>query len=98
MSFQGAFRFTGGKKLDDNQYRYLLLFWQVERYQRDVDKMENCPDPIRELVGLRLGAEGEFFVSSKDFLNLHTEGQVRSCKKIRLSFVPYYVVLLQNFG
>lgn len=78
MSFQGAFRFSGGKKLNDDQCRYLLLFWQIERYQRVIDDVKDCSDPVRELVGLPLGAEGEFFVSSQSFLDLPSETQVRS--------------------
>ncbi|GAQ79668.1 hypothetical protein KFL_000350225 [Klebsormidium nitens] len=77
MSFQGAFRFSGGKKLNDHQYRYLLLFWQIERCQRNIDEVKECPDPVRELVGLPLGAKGEFFLSSKDFLDLPTETQTQ---------------------
>lgn len=74
--FKGCFKFAGGKKLSDDQYLYLLLFWRLKRYKRDGRILRGCADPIRERVGLPVGPEGVFFVSSKEFLDLPIETQV----------------------
>ncbi|GAQ79667.1 hypothetical protein KFL_000350220 [Klebsormidium nitens] len=77
-NFQGAFKFCGGTRLEYNQYLHLLLFWQNEQLQRDSGATRNCAHPVRELVGLPFGAEGEFWVSSRDFLDLPLEKQYGS--------------------
>lgn len=58
--FQGNFKFS--KKLNEDQVEYLNIFFNSRRMSRDVSKIENISDPIRERVGLPLGTEGEFFV------------------------------------
>lgn len=82
---QGPFKFSEGRKLNEDQYLYLLLSWQVPRYKRTEMPLEGYPDPIRGLVGLPLGPEGAFFVSSKEFLALPTELQVNHVELIRTS-------------
>lgn len=79
--FQGAFRFSGGKRLEYNQYLYLLLFWQADQSEQGSQYERYCADPVRELVGLPFGAEGEFFVRSKDFLDIPIE------KKVSFNFI-----------
>lgn len=70
--FQGAFQFSGGRRLNENQYRYMLLFWLAPRYKRSIQ----VADPLRELVGLPFDPEGAYFVNSKEFLDLPPETQV----------------------
>ncbi|GAQ83060.1 hypothetical protein KFL_001340140 [Klebsormidium nitens] len=74
--FQGAFRFAEGKKLTQQQYQYLMLFWGIARSKRNVSLLKLHKDPIRDLVGLPLGPEGALFVSSQEFLDLPKEVQV----------------------
>jgi hypothetical protein len=71
--FQGAFQFPGGRRLNENQYRCLLLFSLVPRYKRSIQVV----DPLRELVDHPFGPEGAYFVNSKEFLDLPSETQVR---------------------
>ncbi|GAQ84971.1 hypothetical protein KFL_002150070 [Klebsormidium nitens] len=74
---QGALKFAGGKTLNILQYCYLMLFWGTNRLKRNKESLESYPDPIRESVGLPLGPENAFFVSSKEFLDLPKEMQDR---------------------
>lgn len=83
--FQGAFRFAEGKKLTEHQYPYLMLFWGIARSKRDVRILKQHKDPIRDLVGLPLGPEGAFSVSSQDFLDLPKELQVSTVCSLELS-------------
>lgn len=75
--FQGEFKFAGGKTLNILQYCYLMLFWGTNRYKRNKEMLASYPDPIRESVGLPLGPDNALFVSSKEFLELPKEKQVR---------------------
>lgn len=68
--FAGAFKFSEGKKLSVAQYVYLFLFHEVPRFKRDPQILAAYPDPLREAVGLPMGPEGEYFVSSKEFFDL----------------------------
>lgn len=92
VSFQGAFRFSGSRKLDDNQYLYLLLFWQAEQLHQKSESARDCADPVRELVGLPFGADGEFFVGSEDFFSIPVEKQVRFRNNIRGDWIPNFAL------
>ena len=60
-NFSGKFRFS--KKLNEDQVNYLNTFFNSRRMIRDVSKIKDLPDTIREKVDLPLGVEGEFFVA-----------------------------------
>jgi hypothetical protein len=67
-SFSGAVRFADGKQLTPQQLEYLLLFYcAFSRHKRSVKLLKDHLDPLREAVGLPLGEEGEYFVSSHEF-------------------------------
>jgi hypothetical protein len=84
--FAGAFKFSEGKKLSSGQFLYLLLFHEVPRFKRDPQILAAYPDPLREAVGLPIGPEGEYFVSSQEFLDL-PEGD-----RVSLSWMTTVVV------
>jgi hypothetical protein len=90
-SFRGAMRFADGKQLTPQQLEYLLLFCcACPRHKRLVELLKDHPDPLREAVGLPLGEEGEFFVSSHEFELLPEEQKARTLSNC------FYISLLDN--
>jgi hypothetical protein len=81
--FSGLLRFAEGKVLTPQQFEYLLLFCSGSpRHKRTyVELLKDIPDPLREAVGLPLGEEGEFFVSSQEFAALSEAEKVRFCSR-----------------
>lgn len=69
-SFSGMLYFADGKQLTAQQFEYLLLFCKTPRFKRNVELLKGHPDPLREAVGLPLGEEGEYFVSSQEYEGL----------------------------
>ena len=62
-------RFELNRQLTEAEYAYLLEFSYTNRIKRDCNIFNLIPDPIREAVGLPLGIDGEYFVSSvKNFV------------------------------
>lgn len=59
-------RFDLDKPLTPEQAAYLREFSSTRRMARDVTKMRDYTDPLRDAVGLPLGVEGEFFVGAGD--------------------------------
>jgi hypothetical protein len=57
--------FTLNERLFDSQVLYLLEFSRTRRMKRNVEVLQNVPDPAREAVGLPLGEEGGYFVNQK---------------------------------
>lgn len=43
---------------------YLRAFSQTRRMKRDAAKTAKLPDPVREMAGLPVGIEGEYFVGA----------------------------------
>lgn len=61
--FSGSFELD--KPLEENQRLYLEKFAETRRMQRDPEKVEKFPDPVREAVGLPVGTDGEFYVNAE---------------------------------
>ncbi|MEH2069251.1 MAG: hypothetical protein V7K47_13995 [Nostoc sp.] len=64
--FQGSFQLD--KPLKAEHLAYLKAFSDIRHMKRLVTKLEKIRDPIREAVGLPIGAEGAYFIrtSSKN--------------------------------
>ncbi|GAQ88063.1 hypothetical protein KFL_003970100 [Klebsormidium nitens] len=71
--FSGMMHFADGKKLTPQQFQYLMLFCNIPRFKRNVELLKSHSDPLREAVGLPLGEEGEYFVSSQEYEGLSEE-------------------------
>lgn len=60
--------FTGRFELDKPLIAvhsdYLRAFGQTRRVKRDAAKTAELPDPVREMAGLPVGIEGEYFVGA----------------------------------
>lgn len=78
INFSGMLLFADGKELTQQQFEYLALFCDVPRFKRDVALLKDHPDPLREAVGLPLGAEGEFFVSSHEYQQLPDDSEKKA--------------------
>lgn len=61
--FEGSFAVTPG--LSQEHIDYLYTFSDTRRMKRDPEILKDFPDPLREVVGLPLGIDGEFFISGK---------------------------------
>jgi hypothetical protein len=59
--------------LTPEQAAYLKRFNQSRRMKRNAEIAETFPDPLREAVGLPIGVEGEFYVSSEDLDGVITD-------------------------
>ncbi len=58
--FSGQFEIN--PPLDQNQIEYLEKFSDTRRMKRDASKAVLLQDDVREMVGLEVGEEGEYFV------------------------------------
>ena len=72
--FSGKFKIT--PKLSVEQVAYLKQFCNTRRMKRDAEIAATLPDPIREAVGLPIGAEGEYFVGGGDFMGQEHDASV----------------------
>lgn len=64
--FSGKFNLN--KPLSPAHADYLRAFSRTRRMKRDAEKTARLPDPVRKMVELPVGTDGEFFVGSpKDF-------------------------------
>jgi len=60
--FNGSFNLD--KTLSSEHKLYLNTFNNIRHMKRDIDKLQNLPDPVRENVGLPIGKDGEYYVGS----------------------------------
>lgn len=58
--FEGQIKLS--KPLTEEQAHYLLKFAETRRMGRNASLCQNFDDPMREMVGLPIGVEGEFCV------------------------------------
>ena len=63
--FRGEFKLN--KPLTPEHKAYLLKFSRTRRMKRDAEKTARRKDPVREAVGLPVGAEGAYFVGADGF-------------------------------
>jgi hypothetical protein len=71
--FDGEFELD--KPLSEEHLNYLNAFAYIRHMRRDPSKLINKEDLIRELVGLPLGEEGEFYVGSSADAGGNFKGQ-----------------------
>lgn len=58
--FRGSFQIS--PTMRQEHINYINQFSYTRRMKRNVEKLQNFPDSIRESVGLPIGYEGEYFV------------------------------------
>lgn len=73
-SFKGSFALD--KNLTNEQLNYLRKFAETKRFKRDVNKLVDMPDPIREAVNLPLGEDGSYFVGGTGFFGQDHDSSV----------------------
>ena len=93
--FSGMMYFADGKKLSPEQFEYLLLFCNTPRYKRDVEVLKDHPDPLRDAVGLPIGKEGEYFVSSQEYgrLSEEEEGKAKHAELCGFVYINTWLCL-----
>ncbi len=64
-TFSGSFTVT--PPLSPEQVAYLNAFNRTRRMARDAIKATRLPDPVREAVGLPIGAQGGYFVGAGEY-------------------------------
>ena len=62
---------------------YLRAFSQTRRIKRNAAKTAELPDPVREMAGLPVGIEGEYFVGARGHF-----GQERTSDVIEYNYPP----------
>jgi hypothetical protein len=82
--FEGAFTIT--PTLKPTHKKYINAFSETRRMKRNADEAMLIDDPLRKVVGLPIGVQGEYFVGSE--ANIRDMGQIEDNSVINYNSPP----------